>query len=243
VPRRRIHVALVHAGPIALGEREAHHVRDVLRMAAGDAVEVFDDAGAVGSGTLTAVTPSAVVVSVDAVREATPLPFHFRIASAVPKANRADWLVEKISELGAEAFIPLATARSVALPEGAGKLQRWQRLAAESAKQSRRAGVMRIEPLTPLDKEVDHAIGAGDAWSLSTGPDAMPVQAMPHGQSVLTAFIGPEGGWTAEELALFKRSDVPEVSLTPTILRVETAAVAVAAVLATMIARLPLRGS
>jgi 16S rRNA (uracil1498-N3)-methyltransferase len=235
MPVRRVHVARVRQGSTTLGEREAHHVRDVLRLAVGDAVETFDDAGTIGSATLTAVTPSSVVVSIDAVRDASMAPFRFRIASAVPKAARADWLVEKISELGAEAFVPLATARSVALPEGGNKLQRWRRLAEEAARQSRRNGVMRIEPLTPLAVAIDKAIGEGDAWLLSTGGDATPVGKVPspHVRSLLTAFIGPEGGWTAEELAMFKRANVPEVSLTPTaVLRVETAAVAVAAVLA-----------
>jgi 16S rRNA (uracil1498-N3)-methyltransferase len=235
MPVRRVHVARVQEGSITLGEREAHHVRDVLRLAVGDVVEAFDDAGTIGSGALTAVTPSSVVVAIDAVREASMAPVRFRIASAVPKAGRADWLVEKISELGAEAFIPLATARSVALPEGGNKLQRWQRLAAEAARQSRRNGVMRIDPLTPLAAAIDKAIGEGDTWLLSMGGDAMPVRKLPLPQahSLLTAFIGPEGGWTAEELALFKRANVPGVSLTPTaVLRVETAAVAVAAVLA-----------
>jgi 16S rRNA (uracil1498-N3)-methyltransferase len=237
VPVRRVHVNQVHVGSITLEEREAHHLRDVLRLVVGDAVEAFDDAGTIGPGTLAAVTPSTVVVSIDAVHEASMAAFRFRIASAVPKAGRADWLVEKISELGAEAFIPLITARSVAVPEGGNKIERWQRLAAEAARQSRRNGVMRIETLTPLAAAIDKAIGEDDAWLLSTSGDAIPVRKMPPQQahSPLTAFIGPEGGWTAEELALFKRMNVPEVSLTPTVLRVETAAVAVAAVLASRV--------
>ena len=82
-------------------------------------------------------------------------------------------MVEKLSELGAAAFIPLITARSVVHPEGRGKRDRWQRLATESAKQSRRVGVMRIEELTKLEDALAAAAGAG--WYLSPGDDAVGV--------------------------------------------------------------------
>lgn len=232
---RRIHVPLVSPGPITLNGREAHHVRDVLRLRDGEAVEVFDDAGTVGEGRLQ-FDPAGAHVLVDAVRHAPTAAIKLTIASAIPKAARADWLVEKLSELGVDVFIPLETTRSVVVPEGKNKLDRWARLATEAAKQSHRTGVMRIDPVTPVGKAMESAMTAGEAWHLSTAPGTasiamklFPADAAPRD---LTLFVGPEGGWTPEELDRFTKASVPGVSLGGTILRIETAAIAAAALVA-----------
>jgi 16S rRNA (uracil1498-N3)-methyltransferase len=230
---------LVVGRPVALEAAEAHHARDVLRLADGAAVEVFDDAGAVGRGVLilgggelfVRVEPDGLVAQRGAGVALT-------VAAAVPKGDRADWMVEKLSELGVAEFVPVAAARSVVLPEGRGKRERWMRIATEAAKQSRRAGVMRITELTRLDEAIRRATGGGAAWFLSTEePHATPigdaVERVPTGRG-LTAFIGPEGGWTSQERERFAAAGVVPVRLTPTVLRVETAAVTVAAVVGSL---------
>jgi 16S rRNA (uracil1498-N3)-methyltransferase len=239
---RRIHTPVLQEGHNALGPVQAHHARDVLRLSDGDEVEVFDDAGRTAVGVLRFQGETAVVEAWKIVApEVTGERFRWSVASAVPKGERADWMVEKLSELGAQAFIPLATARSVVLPEGKNKRDRWARIATESAKQSRRAGVMRIEPLTALEEAV-RAIAAagpskeGEGWCLSTGKAALPIATAAGdvaGPS-LTLFIGPEGGWTPEEVGRMTAAGLMEVRLTHTVLRVETAAVAAGAVVAAL---------
>jgi len=141
---RRIHVPVLAVGETRLDEAQAHHARDVLRLTQGAEVEVFDDEGRAACGTLL-IAPGAVAVRVEHLDEASAgSSVRLTVASAVPKGERADWMVEKLSELGVAAFVPLATARSVVLPEGRNKRQRWARIATEAAKQSRRAGVMQI---------------------------------------------------------------------------------------------------
>jgi 16S rRNA (uracil1498-N3)-methyltransferase len=228
---RRIHVKQVRPGElIPLGDAEAHHARDVLRLSDGARVEVFDDAGTVGDGRL-ALEGASVSVRVERAEPAQAT-FALTIAAAVPKGERADWMVEKLSELGVAEFIPLAAARSVVLPAGRGKRDRWVRIATEAAKQSRRAGVMRIAELT----SVGDALRQGDSrWFLSTevanpSPIAEAARARPP-DAKLTAFIGPEGGWTAAEEQQFFAAGATPVRLTSTILRIETAAIATAAVL------------
>jgi 16S rRNA (uracil1498-N3)-methyltransferase len=220
---------------------EAHHARDVLRLADGTGIEVFDDAGAVGRGVLI-VSGDGVFVRVeeDGVVRSPGVAVSLVVAAAVPKGDRADWMVEKLSELGVAEFVPLAAARSVVLPEGRGKRDRWLRIATEAAKQSRRAGVMRITELMALDHAVARATAAGAAWVLSTEEEhAMPIGdafvRLPPRQAV-TAFIGPEGGWTVQERERFAAAGATPVRLTRTILRVETAAVATAAVVACLAA-------
>ena len=115
---RRIHVSHISPGDIPLDPAEARHARDVLRLESGAAVEVFDDAGAVASGELILAgrTASVRVGSIGAA--GPPRGLDCTIAAAVPKGDRADWMVEKLSELGTAEFVPLAAARSVVLPEG-----------------------------------------------------------------------------------------------------------------------------
>jgi 16S rRNA (uracil1498-N3)-methyltransferase len=229
---RRIHTPRLAIGEITLDPAAARHARDVLRLTQGTAVELFDDAGASGPGTIVEAGPRGVVVRVETFSPADNAKrTGLTIASAVPKGERADWMIEKLSELGVERFIPLATARSVVLPEGKNKLLRWVRLATEAAKQSRRAGVMTIDPLTRAAEAL--RTGNGRFLLLSTGRDSLPilnaVQAEDRGSGII-AFVGPEGGWTEEEITEFSAVGAISVKLTPTVLRIETAAVAVAAV-------------
>jgi 16S rRNA (uracil1498-N3)-methyltransferase len=233
---RRIHTsALRGPGELTLSEGEAHHARDVLRLRSGDVVELFDDAGATARATILTSGAGGVVVRVDRpspAAAADEVAVRLTIAAAIPKGDRAEWMIEKLSELSVARFIPLATARSVVLPTGKNKHQRWTRIATEAAKQSRRRGVMRIDELTNLDDALAAASAAGVCWHLSTAPGAAPVLkliAQPPPQA-LTAFIGPEGGWTDEETARFQSACATGVALTPTILRVETAAVAIASI-------------
>jgi 16S rRNA (uracil1498-N3)-methyltransferase len=182
------------------------------------------------------------------VRELSPIAqasLQWIIASAVPKGNRADWMVEKLSELGTGSFIPLVTARSIVVPEGKNKVKRWQRLAEEAAKQSRRRGIMQIGAVAELAPVLKHLQSpqTSKAWYFSTAPGAMPVgqaidalkQTQPAPSSLLL-FIGPEGGWTDEEIRLFTDAGLTGVGMGGTILRIETAAVAAAAIVAAMVA-------
>jgi 16S rRNA (uracil1498-N3)-methyltransferase len=233
---RRFHVERVQSGRVTLDRASAHHAKKVLRLQSGDAVELFDDAGNVGAGTILPASGNAVFVQVDsvaAVTESVAPAVH--IASAVPKGSRADWMIEKLSELGVARFTPLATERAVVLPEGAGKRGRWERIAEEAARQSARAGVMRIDPLTPLDRMLAGPPGVFG----STRPPAEPLTGvLARLAAPPVVLIGPEGGWSEGEVDRLARGGWTAVTLGRTILRVETAAMA-AAVVATMIRNAP----
>src|SRR4051812_48593758 len=149
---RRVRVDKVSVGLIELEEGEAHHARDVLRMGVGETVEVFDAAGDVGAAKIESVGKK-VVVRVERVEESSG-GLEWWVAAAIPKGNRGDWMVEKLSELGTFGFVPLITERSVVSAEGKNKLARWERIAGEAAKQSRRRGVMKIGEVTEVGKFV-----------------------------------------------------------------------------------------
>jgi 16S rRNA (uracil1498-N3)-methyltransferase len=154
------------------------------------------------------------------------------LAVAVPKGERADWMVEKLSELCVWRFIPLSTDRGIVRPGGLNKVDRWRRIAIESAKQSRRAGVMQIESLVSTQEAL---AAAQSSWYCSTAADAKPIAEALHGRPPtpgLSIFVGPEGGWSPQEITQFQQASATPVGLTQTILRVETAAIAVATMIA-----------
>jgi 16S rRNA (uracil1498-N3)-methyltransferase len=145
-------------------------------------------------------------------------------------------MVEKLSELGASGFVPLITELSVVSAEGKNKRERWERLANEAAKQSKRRGVMKIGEVTAVEKMVGGLKGGGWYLSLHDGAKAIrDVVADVKGTS-LTLLIGPEGGWTEEEIRMFDKAGLTGVRMGGSILRVETAAVAAAAIVAALVA-------
>jgi 16S rRNA (uracil1498-N3)-methyltransferase len=234
---RRMLVPVLRAGLVTLPGDQAHHARDVLRLGVGDEVELFTAAGLTAAAVIVEATPANVVAEVREIREAAG-GLALTIASAVPKAARGDWMIEKLSELGVARFVPLMTARSVVHPEGRNKIERWERLAAESAKQSRRAGVMRIDALTPLGDVLARL--SGTAAYLSTAAGAAPLSSILHPpSSSLTLLVGPEGGWSDGELGQFAERHLTGITLGGTILRVETAAIAAAAVVTALVPRVP----
>jgi 16S rRNA (uracil1498-N3)-methyltransferase len=219
----------------------SRHLARVLRMGVGDKLELFDSAGSMATATIVRLGPHVTVTVTEITPTAEAGVSDITIAAAVPKGERADWMIEKLSELGCSRFIPLATERSVVLPEGKNKQERWVRIATESAKQSRRAGVMKIEPLTPLSDAVAGMDADSHSFVLATEKPARGIFEVfgqfasartASGKAKWAFFVGPEGGWTEEEIELFLRSNVEPLRLTDTILRVETAAVATAAIAA-----------
>jgi 16S rRNA (uracil1498-N3)-methyltransferase len=229
--RRRFFVEEFGAGSAALRGEAAHHLGRVLRAEAGQLYELSD-----GQCVWLARTES---VGRDEVRfalvEALPVPVaHVRIELllAIVKFDRFEWALEKATELGAEEIAPLATHRSEkGLVAAAGKrAERWKRILAESAQQSRR---LRIPALREAAKPRDafEASAAKLKLLLSEHADARPLREVlepavlerPYDDTAHVAIaIGPEGGWTEAEFASAAASGFVEAALGTNILRTET---------------------
>jgi 16S rRNA (uracil1498-N3)-methyltransferase len=194
--------------PAVLSPEESRHALRALRLAAGDRVTVFDPREA-WSGEIES-TAGAVTVRLLQKLEAPALA-RVVVAAAAPKGARLDWMIEKLAELGVSEFIPVRFARSVTEP-GEGKRKRLEKIAVAAAKQSG-APVLKIS--------AERTVGQLPVDALLASPGSKD-PAPPGGGCVI---IGPEGGLTAEEEARFPR----RLSLGPTILRTETAAVVAAA--------------
>jgi len=228
----RLFASEIFVGEQVLSNAEAHHARDVLRLSTGDAVELFDPAGRVGVATLLKLDRRGVTVSVSSILDA-PAVVGLEIACALPKGDRADWLAEKLSEIGVTRLVPLIAERSVVVPKGDGKLDRLRRIAVEAAKQSQRVGVMSVDPPMPLRVLLNDRF-VGGRFVLSTqGATQSLAAALPKVATPVQLVVGPEGGWTDRELHEMSEAGLTAVSLTTTILRIETAAVVAAGCVAT----------
>jgi 16S rRNA (uracil1498-N3)-methyltransferase len=224
---------------------EAHHMLNVVRVRVGEEVSLFDGSGAVACARLLQGRRGEAALQVLSVESVdVEAPRKLTIACALPRATRMDFLVEKCCELGVSRFVPMVARRSVVDPleRQENHLVRWRRIALEASKQCGRARLMEITAVLPFESALltrEAAAlrpGSGPAGRMiaSPAPDGPSLAefaaGLQPGQDV-TAFIGPEGGFTPEEVDLAAQAGCAVVSLGPRILRVETAAVALAACL------------
>jgi 16S rRNA (uracil1498-N3)-methyltransferase len=217
-------------GTIVLEGPEAHHLAVVCRVRAGDRVYLFNGDGSQYPALVNAAGRKHVELIVDAIEapareRVSPL----EVAVPLPKGDRATFLVEKLTELGVTCLVPLRTARSVVHPRET-RLEKLQRTVVEASKQCGRNVLMRIEPLTawqdycgraelPLDRSFAHFGRNRTAKGAAT-----PVPT--SGQVVA---VGPEGGFTDEEATQASEAGWQMIGLGPRVLRVETAAILLAA--------------
>ena len=213
-----------------LADAEAHHLIHVMRACPGDEVTLFDGSGAEFASRITKLGRTSVDVAVLSRREISrELPFDLTLGVAMPRGDRQKWLVEKATELGVTRLVPLVTARSVAEP-GSGTLDKLRRAVIESAKQCGRNRLMQIAPPQPWSDFLAAApadalrVVAHPTIDTSGSPLSSPID--PSTNAVLVA-IGPEGGFTDEEIAGATQGGWQLVGLGPRILRIETAALAV----------------
>jgi 16S rRNA (uracil1498-N3)-methyltransferase len=229
--------ALEEGAELALPDDIAHQARDVLRLAPGDTLALLDGRGGAWTATLVAVGRAGVRARLGARAEAGGEPrARIVLYQGMPKAAKFEWVLQKGTELGVAAFVPLRTERSVTGAEDVGpsKRARWQRILIEATEQCGRARVPELaEPLTLAEAVRTLPPGAlalipwerERATSLRAALAAEANMATP----AIHLFIGPEGGFAEGEVALARDHGMVPVSLGPRILRAETAAIAAVA--------------
>jgi 16S rRNA (uracil1498-N3)-methyltransferase len=215
-------------GPVVIAGAEAHHLLGVRRFRPGDPVCLFNGDGREYPARVVASDRRSATLEVFApaapVRE---LPYPVEVAAPLPKGDRAQFLVEKLTELGITTFVPLQTRRSVVHP-GEAKQEKLRRYVIEASKQCGRNVLLRVEPLAdwetycrrgdlPPGRFLAHPEGAGE----NRGGTVVPISPGPQGVALAA---GPEGGFTEEEIAAGRAAGWRLVNLGPRILRVETAA-------------------
>jgi len=210
---------------------EIHHIKDVLRLKKGSLVQIFNAKSEQADAVIEQVNEAAVLVHVKTVQKSEGTKAKIILACAPPKKGKFEFIIEKCTELGVDEIIPLKTKRTEVVfkdDQWPGKLKRFEAVAVNAAKQSKRTKVPHIYPMTSLPQVLK-----------TLDPDAVHLFPSLHNhskhiadvllkagkQKPVTIFIGPEGDFTPDELdSAVKHGCVP-VSLGESVLKVETAAI------------------
>jgi 16S rRNA (uracil1498-N3)-methyltransferase len=209
----------------------AQHLSQVLRARVGQEFDITTG-NTVRRGHITAITPDRVEFELGTEIPAS-VPVQVTLVLSVFKFDRMEWAIEKCTELGAARIVPVIARRTESHLAAAAtkRVDRWRRIALQAAEQSRRVSPPEIS--SPLKLKDAAALSGSMRILLSeTEPEVMlkdVLQSHSNDGEVILA-LGPEGGWTNEELKLFQEAGWISASLGSTILRAETAAIASLAV-------------
>ncbi len=221
-----------------LSPEESHHAGSVLRCRVGDPVWLFDGEGAEAVGRVAQIRRQAVTIDVGEVREPQVSErVRLTLAVAMPRKQRQGFVFEKCTELGVWAIWPMVCTRSVVKP-APDRMARWHRTTVEAAKQCGRCRLPRVEAVMQFAETLERAAEFDACVVTGADPAAGPLKDVlaecrarieEAGVWSLLVWIGPEGGLTAEEVESAVGVGATRASLGDSVLRVETAAVAVAA--------------
>lgn len=235
--RRRFFVERFEGEQARMEGEAAHHLGKVLRAQTGHTYELSDGAK-VRLGTIERVEREAIVFALgEEIPQNSPR-WRVTLLLALVKFDRFEWALEKATELGVGEIIPLIAERSEKglITAATKRLERWKKIAVESAQQSRRLRA----PAIALPMAVADALSASSAGirlllseqaNAQTLRSVLPANAKESAGRGIALAIGPEGGWTEREFEIARDAGFAEVSLGKNILRTETAVTAALAVL------------
>lgn len=213
--------------------KQIHRMRDVLRIKINDRVTVFDNRGNEYLCGIKELSKKQAVLEIkDKISTKIISRIKITVACAIPKKSKMDDIIDKLTQLGVERIIPMKTKRVVVeidKKKESLRLNRWQKISQTASEQSQRNIIPIIEPIKGLNEVLSEARDfdlkliptlVGEQKSLN-----VVLQVVPKNILIL---IGPEGDFTPEEVDLAKKSGCIPVSLGDLVLRVETAAIAIA---------------
>jgi 16S rRNA (uracil1498-N3)-methyltransferase len=260
VSRRRLYLppevlGPATSGPVVLEGERAHYLGRVLRLVPGQPLLVFDGHGGEREAEVAQVAAGRVELRLGPPRQDAPTDVEARSSAssgaaivappltlllALCKGDVPDRVVRAVTELGVERIVPVVTRRSVVVLEGARaahRVARWQRIAEEAARQCGRSHIPEVAPVAALAAALLHGPAAtaegGCALLVYEGPTPRPLRAALAGPPArVVALVGPEGGFAPEEVAEATSRGFDPVGLGRAVLRAETAAVTVVALVA-----------
>ena len=217
--------------------REAHHIIDVMRLKETDSVVVFDGTGAEYTGFIK--DKSAKKVTVEIVKTKKPIlkrRAEITLVQAIPKKAKMDYIVEKATELGVSAIIPIISERTVIRLEDErrrSKVERWKKIAISAAKQCGRADVPLVQDVQKfyfvLDKVNNYDVTLLACLSEEAEKINEALDNFETGRIIL--FIGPEGDFTPEEITMAKRTSARFITLGDLVLKSDTAGISALSIL------------
>jgi len=215
---------------VVLDMAETRHLRDVLRVKIGEVVSVFDGFG--NEFVCKVTTVSKAHSELEIIEKTDPAApescLRLTLAAVMLKGEKYDLVVQKAVELGVTKIVPLWSVRcDVRSKDSAKRVERWRKIALEASKQAGRATLIEIDDPIPLNAFIERAENLTVMFSERAGTRLD----VDHGTRDMTAIVGPEGGWDDAELAAARLAGICVVTLGGRIVRAETAAIAIAAIL------------
>lgn len=222
-------------GKVTLDEGETRHLRDVLRLKLGDTVNVFDGVGNEFECVVELIAKrDSVLTIIKKIESAAPeSTLNLIVAATVTPGEKFELAIQKSVELGVKKFIPIVSMRCEVKQKDAEKrLDRWRKIAFEASKQCGRALLMQIDNVITFDELL--------ASSVVTDPNSISIFFSERdGDSFdnisvskgIIAIYGPKGGWDDKEIAAARASGATAITFGGRILRAETAAIAITAIL------------
>ena len=215
--KHRFHVERIEPR-IELSGDEAHHAR-VVRVREGEEVEVFDGRGHAARGVVDTIDRERAVIAVGEAIDGRESPVAITLAMSIIQLDKFELVLQKATELGARTIVPIITDRIEVRPERwRGKEERWKRVVFEAVKQCGRAWIPTVETPVPF-AEIIGRPGTKIVFEADAPAER------PDVRESVTILIGPEGGFSDDELALARDSGATFLHLGPRRLRAETAAI------------------
>jgi 16S rRNA (uracil1498-N3)-methyltransferase len=212
----------------------AHQLRVVLRMRPGARIVALDNAGWEYEVELVEFGKAKATCALIERRPATGEPtLHLSLYQCALKKDNFEWVLQKCAEIGVSRFVPVISQRTVITDIREAKRQRWERILTEAAEQSRRGRIPALDDPRAFDQAADEADQFDLAlipWERETARPLRDVLIASDAPARVAIFIGPEGGFTDEEIEQAAARGIVPVTLGPRILRAETAAVVAAAI-------------
>lgn len=222
-----------------LGKENLRYVKSVLRMKKDDRLMLFDGTGWECEAVIKRIATDAIAVEV--IKRYTPRDrdIFITLMQSLPKANKMDFIVQKATELGADRILSFQSARSVPRlsPEKTlTKVARWHSIAVEAARQCGRADIPGIDGIMSFEEALSQPVHENlnmIFWEEETGRGVREVlcDRRNDGTKGISVIVGPEGGFTKEEVARAEDRGCVSVSLGRQVLKVETAALAILSII------------
>ena len=239
VPRVYFPRNLEDSDHFELGKENLRYVKSVLRMKKGDRLMLFDGSGWECEAVIRQIAADTIVVEVTKRYSPRDKGIFITLMQSLPKANKMDFIVRKATELGADRIVPFLSSRSIprlSAEKTSSKITRWRNIALEAARQCGRADIPGIDEILSFEEALlqpEHKILNIIFWEEEAAKGVREVLCDKRydGVKAISVIVGPEGGFTKEEVTRAGEKGFVSVSLGRQVLKVETAALAILSII------------
>ena len=227
------------SGALAITGREARHIRNVLRMKKGEKLLIMDGKGQVFESTIAGISPKEVLVTIN--KDISPLPsspIDINLAQALIKAHPMDYLIQKVTELGISSIAPFYSERTIIkIKPGCvkNKMERWREIMKSACKQCGRPALPVLNSPISFEEIIKDSPGKNTLkillWEHEHKKDLKSLLQSTNPLPHILPVVGPEGGFSPNEINLAREAGFHIVSLGNRILRTETAAVSLVSII------------